>query len=64
MEYTTKGKNKGKAIGKAKSIFMYDCNHGRYSEEEIKQQSTYQDVSRYKKHCNCRKIKATKTDWV
>jgi hypothetical protein len=57
MEYTTKGKNRGKAIGKAKSIYMYDCDNGRFSEEEIKQKSTYKDVSRYKKHCNCKKYK-------
>jgi len=58
MKYTTRGKNRGKSIGKAKSTWLYDCDNGKFTEEEIRQKSTYKDVSRYKRHCNCKKYRA------
>ena len=61
LKYNQVGKNKGKAMGKNKHQFLYDCpqskyiNEGTYNREQIKEISTRKDVSVFIKKCNCKR---------
>ena len=61
LVYNQIGKSKGKAIGKNKHQFLYNCptskfiNEGIYTREQIEAISTRKDVSVFIKKCNCKR---------